>query len=189
MERLRLDPASLDQIVSIAEGPERIKLPLVSGRWNDAMFVGDHGFASPTPAADIDKPPVAATPISDAVGMHPSPAQCATHQAGFTVSFVLVCRGLIVVTSASPRGLVEAVRQAQAASGIDKVHAVVIGADMSNAADPSELDRAAAGLRGIDPDHVMLGHCSGEAFYGSASAALPGRVIRTTAGMRLTFEL
>ncbi len=186
MERLRLDPAALDQIVSIADEREPIKLPLTSGRWSDAVLVGDHGFASPTPAAGADKAAAVTTAITGAMAV---PAQCSAHLAGFTVSFVLVCRGLIVVTSAGPRGLVDAVRQAQTASGIDKVHAVVVGADMSSGTDPDVLGQAAAGLRGIDLDHVVLGYCSGQAFYDAANSALPGRVIRTSAGMRLTFVL
>ena len=48
MARLRIDPAGLDQVLSLDREGERIKLPLMAGRRNDVATNGDHGFSSRT---------------------------------------------------------------------------------------------------------------------------------------------
>src|SRR2546429_9210356 len=42
-------------------------------------------------------------------------------------AFNLKGRGLVVLTSCSHRGVVNAIRQAQAATGVEKIHAVIGG--------------------------------------------------------------
>jgi 7,8-dihydropterin-6-yl-methyl-4-(beta-D-ribofuranosyl)aminobenzene 5'-phosphate synthase len=42
-------------------------------------------------------------------------------------------------------------------------------------------------LKEINPDYIIPGHCSGEAFYEIAKAEMPGKVIQSIVGARFTF--
>jgi 7,8-dihydropterin-6-yl-methyl-4-(beta-D-ribofuranosyl)aminobenzene 5'-phosphate synthase len=93
---------------------------------------------------------------------------------------------LVVLTSCSDRGVVNAVRQAQAVSGIKKVHAVIGGFHL--APDPVEDVRKAVGsLKEIGLDYVIPLHCTGEPFYEIAKAEMPTRLLRSYTGTRFVF--
>jgi 7,8-dihydropterin-6-yl-methyl-4-(beta-D-ribofuranosyl)aminobenzene 5'-phosphate synthase len=96
-------------------------------------------------------------------------------------------RGLVVLTSCSHRGVVNAVKQAQAASGITKVHAVIGGFHLA----PYNEDyvrQTIAALREMDIDYVVPLHCSGEMFYELARVEMPARLLRSYTGTRFVFE-
>ncbi len=96
-------------------------------------------------------------------------------------------KGLVLLTSCSHRGVVNAIRQAQAVSGIDKVHALIGGFHL--APYPEEyLRHTIAELQQLDIDHVVPLHCSGEPFYDLARAELPGKVLRSYTGTRFVFS-
>jgi len=44
-----------------------------------------------------------------------------------------------------------------------------------------------AELKAMNPDFVVPAHCSGERFYDIARAEMPGRIVRSAVGTRLTF--
>ena len=95
-------------------------------------------------------------------------------------------RGLVVLTSCSHRGVVNTLRQAQAVSGIDKVHAVIGGFHL--APYPEDyVRRTIAALKSMDVEHVIPLHCTGELFYDMAKAEIPDRLIRAYTGTRLDF--
>ena len=45
-----------------------------------------------------------------------------------------------------------------------------------------------AGLKEIDPDHVVPMHCTGEPFYEIAKAEMPGKLLRSFTGTRFVFN-
>jgi 7,8-dihydropterin-6-yl-methyl-4-(beta-D-ribofuranosyl)aminobenzene 5'-phosphate synthase len=101
-------------------------------------------------------------------------------------AFNLKGRGLVVVTSCSHRGVVNAIKQAQAASGISKVHAVIGGFHL--APYPEDYVRQTiAVLKEIDLDYVIPLHCSGEPFYEIAKAEMPSKLLRSYTGTRFVF--
>jgi 7,8-dihydropterin-6-yl-methyl-4-(beta-D-ribofuranosyl)aminobenzene 5'-phosphate synthase len=102
-------------------------------------------------------------------------------------AFNLKGRGLIVLTSCSHRGVVNAVRQAQAASGVDKVHAVIGGFHLAPYP-PDYLRQTISALKEIDPTYVVPLHCSGEPFYDLCKAEIPTKLLRSYTGTRLVFE-
>ena len=78
-------------------------------------------------------------------------------------TFNLKGRGLIILTSCSHRGVVNAVKQAQAASGVKKVHAVIGGFHLA----PYKEDyvrETVASLKEVDADYIVPLHCTGEPF-------------------------
>ena len=102
-------------------------------------------------------------------------------------TFNLKGRGLIVLTSCSHRGVVNAVKQAQAVSGIKKVHAVIGGFHLA----PYKEDyvrETVASLKEVDADYIVPLHCTGEPFYEIAKAEMPTKLLRSYTGTRLVFE-
>jgi 7,8-dihydropterin-6-yl-methyl-4-(beta-D-ribofuranosyl)aminobenzene 5'-phosphate synthase len=95
-------------------------------------------------------------------------------------------RGLVVLTSCSHRGVVNAVKQVQAASGVAKVHAVIGGFHLA----PYKEDyvrQTIATLKEMDVDYVIPLHCSGEMFYELAKVEMPTRLLRSYTGTRFVF--
>jgi 7,8-dihydropterin-6-yl-methyl-4-(beta-D-ribofuranosyl)aminobenzene 5'-phosphate synthase len=96
-------------------------------------------------------------------------------------------RGLVVLTSCSHRGVVNHVKQAQAASGITKVHAVIGGFHLA----PYKEDyvrQTIAALKEMDVDYVVPLHCSGEMFYELARVEMPSKLLRSYTGTRFVFD-
>ena len=96
-------------------------------------------------------------------------------------------RGLVVLTSCSHRGVVNAIKQAQAASGDAKVHAVIGGFHLA----PYKEDyvrQTIAALKEMDVDYVIPLHCSGEMFYELARVEMPTRLLRSYTGTRFVFD-
>jgi len=101
--------------------------------------------------------------------------------------FVVRGRGLVVLTSCSHRGVINTIRQAQAASGVQKVHAVIGGFHIVPPLDDAYIAQIIATFKEINPDYLIPGHCSGDRFYDLAREALGDRVIHSAVGMRFVF--
>jgi 7,8-dihydropterin-6-yl-methyl-4-(beta-D-ribofuranosyl)aminobenzene 5'-phosphate synthase len=97
-------------------------------------------------------------------------------------------RGLVVLTSCSHRGVINTVRAAMAASGIDKVLAVIGGFHIVPPLDDNYIRQAIAEFKDIDPSYIIVGHCTGDRFYDLARAALGDKVIHSAVGTRFVFE-
>ena len=95
-------------------------------------------------------------------------------------------RGLVVISSCGHAGIVNTVKAAQAASGIEKVHAVLGGFHLAPAPEPYVVQTIDA-LKEINPDYLAPMHCSGRTFIRLADAAMPGKVIPPSTGTRIVF--
>jgi 7,8-dihydropterin-6-yl-methyl-4-(beta-D-ribofuranosyl)aminobenzene 5'-phosphate synthase len=102
-------------------------------------------------------------------------------------SFNLKGRGLVVLTSCSHRGVVNAIKQAQVASDVEKIHAVIGGFHLAPYPEEYVRDTVKA-LQEIDPTYVVPLHCTGEPFYDAARTAMPTKLLRSYTGTRLVFE-
>ena len=96
-------------------------------------------------------------------------------------------KGLVVLSSCGHVGLVNSVRQAQEVSGVQKVHAIVGGFHLGPAPD-DYLKQIVTEVKKLEPDVVVPMHCSGLNFLLEAEVQMPGKVIRTSTGSRLTFS-
>lgn len=101
-------------------------------------------------------------------------------------AFNLKGRGLIVLTSCSHRGVINAIKQAQATSGINKVHAVIGGFHLAPYKEDYVRDTITA-LKNMDVDYVIPLHCTGEPFYEMAKAEMPNKLLRSYTGTRFIF--
>lgn len=95
-------------------------------------------------------------------------------------------RGLVVLTSCSHRGVVNAVEQAQAASGVKKVHAVIGGCHLAPYKEDYVRETIDA-LKQLDVDYIAPTHCTGEMFYDLARAEMPGKVLAAYTGTQMVF--
>ena len=95
-------------------------------------------------------------------------------------------RGLVVISSCGHAGIVNTVKAAQAASGIEKVHAVMGGFHLAPSPEPYVAQTIDA-LKEINPDYLVPMHCSGRTFTRLADAAMPGKIIPPSTGTRFVF--
>jgi 7,8-dihydropterin-6-yl-methyl-4-(beta-D-ribofuranosyl)aminobenzene 5'-phosphate synthase len=102
-------------------------------------------------------------------------------------TFNLKGRGLIVLTSCSHRGVVNAVKQVQTVAGVNKVHAVIGGFHLAAYKD-DYVRETVSSLKEIDPDYVIPLHCTGEPFYEIAKAEIPAKLLRSYTGTRFVFD-
>jgi len=102
-------------------------------------------------------------------------------------TYMVKGRGLVVLTSCSHRGVINAVRQAQKASGVEKVHAVIGGFHIVPPLGDDYINKTIEEFRSIDPDYIIVGHCTGDRFYDLARSALGDRVIHSAVGSRFVF--
>jgi 7,8-dihydropterin-6-yl-methyl-4-(beta-D-ribofuranosyl)aminobenzene 5'-phosphate synthase len=95
--------------------------------------------------------------------------------------------GLVVIASCSHRGVLNSVRQAQAISGISKVHAVVGGFHLVRPRTQDEARRTVDEFLQMDPTYLVPMHCTGEVFIAEALRRMPDKVIRPYVGNQLVF--
>ena len=107
------------------------------------------------------------------------------HEIG--TNFVVKGKGLVVLTSCSHRGVINTIRQAQAVSGLQKVHAVVGGFHIVPPLDDTYIQQVVATLKDVNPDYLIPGHCSGDRFYDLARNELGDKVIHSAVGTRFVF--
>lgn len=102
--------------------------------------------------------------------------------------YVVKDLGLVVISCCSHRGVLNAVRQAQVLSGVEKVHAVVGGFHLVRPRTEDEARRTAAAFVEIDPTYIIPMHCTGEVFIQEAIRLMPAKVIRPYVGTQLVFD-
>jgi 7,8-dihydropterin-6-yl-methyl-4-(beta-D-ribofuranosyl)aminobenzene 5'-phosphate synthase len=95
--------------------------------------------------------------------------------------------GLVVIASCSHRGVLNSVRQAQAVSGVEKIHAVVGGFHLVRPRTEDEARKTVTEFLEIDPMYVVPMHCTGEVFISEALRRMPDKVIRPYVGNQLVF--
>jgi 7,8-dihydropterin-6-yl-methyl-4-(beta-D-ribofuranosyl)aminobenzene 5'-phosphate synthase len=117
---------------------------------------------------DFEKPPAAARlvagPMDSAcaaslhfppgamkVEMKPGELVADSFQGEHATAYHVKDRGLVVITSCGHAGVINSVRQAQKASGIDNVHAIVGGFHLAPAPD-EVVAKTVDAFRAIDPD-------------------------------------
>jgi 7,8-dihydropterin-6-yl-methyl-4-(beta-D-ribofuranosyl)aminobenzene 5'-phosphate synthase len=182
LDRKALEEADL--AVTYAEGP---------------ALVTDHAFATGQIGLEsfekLLSPSAMKIGVEDGIGCYPDPfteeerAQALVpdrfrHE--IALAFHLKGRGLVVLTSCSHRGVVNAIRQAQAASGVQKVHAVIGGFHLAPYKEDYVRETIRA-LQEIDLDYLIPLHCTGEAFYEIAKIEMPQKLLRSYTGTRFVF--
>jgi 7,8-dihydropterin-6-yl-methyl-4-(beta-D-ribofuranosyl)aminobenzene 5'-phosphate synthase len=102
-------------------------------------------------------------------------------------NYLVKGKGLVVLTSCSHRGVINAVRQAQQVSGVDKVHAVIGGFHIVPPLGDDYIRDTIAEFQSINPDFLIPAHCTGDRFYDLARDAMGDKVIHSAVGTRFVF--
>lgn len=96
-------------------------------------------------------------------------------------------RGLVVLASCSHRGVVNVIKAAQAASGVNRVHAVIGGFHLAPHKEDYVRETVVA-LKEMGTNYVVPLHCTGEPFYEIAKSEMPDKLLRSYTGTRFVFS-
>jgi len=167
---------------------------------SEPALVADHAFTTGRIGQTSFETPLRATSeivgIFDGFGCFPEKMPAAKNTGDYipdafeheiATNYLVKDKGLVVLTSCSHRGVINTVRQAIAASGVDKVHAVIGGFHVVPPLGDDYIERTIAEFRDIDPDFLIVGHCTGDRFYDLARQALGDKVIHSAVGARFVF--
>lgn len=182
LDRRALEQADLS--VTYADGPS---------------LVGDHAFTTGQIGLrsfeKVLSPSTMKIGIEDDIGCYPDklPQQEQTKafipdqfQHELATAYNLKGRGLVILTACSHRGVVNTIKQAQAVSGITKVHAVIGGFHLAPYTE-DYVRQTITALKEMDIDYIIPLHCSGEVFYELAKAEIPAKLLRSYTGTRFAF--
>ena len=164
-------------------------------------LVADHAFTTGRIAQKSFEKPLLPTQeivgIFDGFGCFPEKMPAAKNVGAYipddfdheiATTYMVKGRGLVVLTSCSHRGVINAVRQAQAASGVDKVHAVLGGFHIVPPLGDDCIRQTIDAFKEIDPNYLIPAHCTGDRFYDLARDAMGDKVIHSAVGTRFVFE-
>jgi 7,8-dihydropterin-6-yl-methyl-4-(beta-D-ribofuranosyl)aminobenzene 5'-phosphate synthase len=164
--------------------------------------IAGHGFTTGEipRLTDFEKPPAAARLVAGAMdsacsATHFGPTKVETKpgelvtdsfQGEHATCYHVKDRGLVVITSCGHAGVINSVRQAQKASGVGRVHAVVGGFHLAPA--PDEIvAKTVAAFREIDPDYIIPAHCTGLNTIIAVHQAMPRKLVMPSTGTRVMF--
>jgi 7,8-dihydropterin-6-yl-methyl-4-(beta-D-ribofuranosyl)aminobenzene 5'-phosphate synthase len=166
----------------------------------EPAIVADHAFTTGRIGQSSFEQPLRATDeivgIFDGFGCYPEKMPAAKNTGQYipddfdhelATVYLVKGKGLVVLTSCSHRGVINSVRQAMAAAGVDKVHAVLGGFHIVPPLGDDYIRATIEEFRALDPDHLIVGHCTGDRFYDLARAALGDKVVHSAVGTRFVF--
>ncbi len=164
--------------------------------------VAGHAFVTGEIArvTDFEKPPAAARliagPMDSAcaashfgatkVEAKPGDLVADTFQGEHATVYHVKDRGLVVITSCGHAGVINSVRQAQKAAGIQKVHAIVGGFHLAPASDEI-VAKTVEAFKDINPDYVIPMHCSGVNTIMAVHMTMPRKLVMPSTGTRVIF--
>lgn len=168
---------------------------------SEPAIVADHAFTTGRIGQTSFEQPLRATQeivgIFDGFGCFPDDMPAAKNTGDYiaddfdheiATNYLVKDKGLVVLTSCSHRGVINTVRQAMAAAGTDQVHAVLGGFHIVPPLGDDYIRQTIAEFREIDPDYLIVGHCTGDRFYDLAREALGDKVIHSAVGTRFSFS-
>ncbi|HEY4981286.1 MAG TPA: MBL fold metallo-hydrolase [Pseudolabrys sp.] len=167
----------------------------------EPAIVADHAFTTGRIGQTSFETPLRATDeilgIFDGFGCFPEKMPAAKNIGGYipddfeheiATTYMIKDKGLVVLTSCSHRGVINTVRQAKLAAGIDKVHAVIGGFHVVPPLGDDYVNKTIEEFRELDPDYLITAHCTGDRFYDLARSALGDKVIHSAVGNRFVFD-
>jgi 7,8-dihydropterin-6-yl-methyl-4-(beta-D-ribofuranosyl)aminobenzene 5'-phosphate synthase len=138
---------------------------------NTMVIYGKQGEIGCNPAAGAGR--AADTPVHD------------EHLQEHATCYNIRDRGLVVISSCGHAGIINSVRQAMQATGVNKLHALVGGFHLAPA-DDNYLRQSVAALKELDPEVVIPMHCSGINFLQAMREQMPDRLAMSTTGTIFT---
>ena len=96
-------------------------------------------------------------------------------------------KGLVVVTGCAHAGVINTIRQAQKATGVDKIHALFGGFHLGFPGIPEGKRKSTIEeLKNLSPSYVSPMHCSGFKTLSAVQSEMPESFLLNTAGTQVT---
>jgi 7,8-dihydropterin-6-yl-methyl-4-(beta-D-ribofuranosyl)aminobenzene 5'-phosphate synthase len=174
VDRVALEAARIETVC--CDYPHALAGPFTTGNIARRSFekVLPNTLVEPTPADHFTEDERRGRLVTD---KHPD-----EHATCFTVEG----RGLVVISSCSHCGVINAIKTAISVSGVDKLHAVLGGFHLG-VAPPDYVEHTIAELKAMRPDVVIPMHCTGRAFIAKMREEMPGQLVDWNTGSRFTF--
>ncbi|MRR16205.1 MAG: MBL fold metallo-hydrolase [Deltaproteobacteria bacterium] len=96
-------------------------------------------------------------------------------------------KGLVILSGCAHAGIVNTVKYAMEATGVDRIHAVMGGFHLSGPFFEPIIERTAEELQKFSPAYVVPTHCTGRKAILEIEKKMPGQFILNMAGTKLTF--
>ncbi len=96
-------------------------------------------------------------------------------------------KGLVVVSGCSHAGLINILRHAKKATGVDHIHGVMGGLHLTGRLFEPILFRTVEELEALKPDVIVPGHCTGWKATHELARRMPEAYVQTSVGTTLRF--
>jgi len=97
-------------------------------------------------------------------------------------------KGLVVLSGCAHRGIVNAVKQAQKITGVEKIYAVIGGFHLSGAK-PEIIQKTIADIKKINPQYIVPTHCTGFEAITAFAREMPEQFILNTVGTKYNIKV
>ena len=97
-------------------------------------------------------------------------------------------KGLVIVTGCGHAGIINIIRNAQALTGIELVHAVIGGFHLTGGLFEAIIPATVTALQQIGPRYLVPGHCTGWMATHQIARAMPEAFIANSVGTELVFS-
>jgi 7,8-dihydropterin-6-yl-methyl-4-(beta-D-ribofuranosyl)aminobenzene 5'-phosphate synthase len=94
-------------------------------------------------------------------------------------------KGLVIITGCGHSGIINIVRNAQALTGVQNVHAIIGGFHLSGGLFEKIIPQTVEELKNISPRHVIPGHCTGWVATHQIARVMPDAFIQSAVGTTL----
>ena len=97
-------------------------------------------------------------------------------------------QGLVVITGCGHAGIINIIRNAQALTGIQAIHAVIGGFHLTGGLFEPIIPATVSALQEIGPRYIVPGHCTGWAATHRIAQAMPEAFIQNSVGTEFVFR-
>ncbi|MBU4582439.1 MAG: MBL fold metallo-hydrolase [Proteobacteria bacterium] len=97
-------------------------------------------------------------------------------------------KGLVVLTGCAHAGIINTVRHAVKATGVDRVYAVIGGFHLGGLFFEPIIERTTEELKALNPSYVAPTHCTGRKAIMQIEREMPEKFILNMSGTKLTFS-
>jgi len=97
-------------------------------------------------------------------------------------------KGLVVLSGCAHSGIINTVRHAQTATGIQRIHAVMGGFHLSGPLFEPIIEETADALKMFEPSYVIPCHCTGRKAINHIEQEMPDTFLMNMSGTRMTFS-
>jgi 7,8-dihydropterin-6-yl-methyl-4-(beta-D-ribofuranosyl)aminobenzene 5'-phosphate synthase len=104
------------------------------------------------------------------------------------IAFNVKGKGLVVLTGCAHSGIVNTVSYARTVSGIQDIMTIMGGFHLSGADFEQVIAPTVAGLKAMNPQHIIPTHCTGRYAVMHVEKEMPDAFLLNMAGTRLTFS-